>query len=166
MTLDKFWSMVAKVHRDADGDMDTKCQLLAEELRKLPPAEVQSFSEHFDSCSDQAYAWELWAAAYIIGGGCSDDAFSDFRATLISLGRETFERVLANPDALTDMDVDEENAFYEGYQYPVIEVYKGQTGDLPRRTTPHPDSPSGTPWDEDTVAQLYPRLAARHGFRS
>lgn len=62
------------------------------------------------------------------------------------------------------MEVDEDSAFYEGYQYPVIEVYKAMTGSLPMRTTPHPESPSGTPWDEDTVAELYPRLAEKHGF--
>ena len=166
MTLEQFWNIVENVHRTSDGDMDTKCELLTQELRKLPAPEVKSFAEHFDSCNDRAYTWELWAAAYIIGGGCSDDAFSDFRATLISMGRDTFERVISNPDTLTDMEVAEDSAFYEGYQYPVIKVYKEMTGGLPMRSSPHPESPSGTQWDEDTVADLYPRLAQKHGFAS
>lgn len=34
------------------------------------------------------YRRDLWAAAYIIGGGCSDDSFIDFRAGLIAQGHE------------------------------------------------------------------------------
>jgi hypothetical protein len=164
MTIDQFWGIIEKIHLESGGDMDAKSELLAEELRKLPAPEVRSFGDHFDDCEDRAYTWELWAAAYIIGGGCSDDAFSDFRATLISMGRTAFERAVANPDVLTDMDLDEGSAFYEGFQYPVIETYQEMTGNLPERTKPHPESPSGKDWDEETVAELYPRLAEKHGY--
>jgi hypothetical protein len=144
--------------------MEAKCELLGGALGKLPPAEVKAFAGQFDDCDDKACTWELWAAPYIIGGGCSDDAFSDFRATLLSMGRETFERVVADPNALTDMDLDEDSAFYEGYQYIVTAVYKKMTGELPMRAKSLPDAPSGTRWEEETVAKLYPRLAQKHGF--
>src|SRR5215470_19141756 len=108
MTLEQFWNIVEKVHCASDGDMDKKCELLAAELRRLPLDEVHSFHAHFDECYDRAYNWELWAAAYIIGGGCSDDGFSDFRSTLISMGRQTFEQALADAQSLADMDYDAE----------------------------------------------------------
>lgn len=38
--------------------------------------------------------------AYLIGGGCSDDRFSDFTAGLVALGREWYERASACPDSL------------------------------------------------------------------
>lgn len=164
MTLDQFWDIVEKVHRNCDGDMDRKCELLDEELRKLPVAEIKSFVDHFDDCNDRAYTWELWAAAYIIGGGCSDDSFSDFRATLISMGRETFERTLADPESLAELDYDAEHAHYEGYQYVSTQVYEDLTGELPIRVKPHPKSPSGTDWEEDKVAELYPKLAEKYGY--
>ncbi len=82
---------------------------------------------------DKAFTHSLWAAAYIIGGGCSDDAFADFRATLISHGRATFERVLKNPETLADMDLTEETAFYEGFQY-VVTMSARLTGALPKRS--------------------------------
>ncbi|OSP39974.1 hypothetical protein B7767_28795 [Streptomyces sp. 13-12-16] len=47
----------------------------------------------------------LWAAAYVINGGCSDDGFDYFRGWLIAQGRETFERVVADPDALAELPV-------------------------------------------------------------
>ena len=145
--------------------MDKKCELLDAELRQLPLDEIRSFRGHFDDCEGRAYNWELWAAAYIIGGGCSDDSFSDFRSTLISMGRQTFERALASPQTLADMDYNAEFAHYEGYQYVpssvVRELFDGQK--LPR-AHPHPTEPSGKPWNEDEVALLYPKLAAKYEF--
>lgn len=48
------------------------------------------------------YRWDVWAAAYLIGGGCSDDSFMDFRAGLIGLGREWYARAAACPDVLAE----------------------------------------------------------------
>jgi hypothetical protein len=166
MTLDQFWNIVEKVHLVSEGDMDKKCELLDAELRRLPLDEVRSFHDYFYECFDRAYNWELWAAAYIIGGGCSDDKFSDFRSTLISMGRQTFERALADPQSLADIDYDSETADYEGYQYVPTQVERDLSGgqDFPR-TRPHPNDPSGTIWDEDKVADLYPRLAKKYDYK-
>jgi len=166
MTLDQFWTIIEKVHRDSSGDMDKKCEMLEAELRCLPLDEVRSFNRHFDECEDRAYTWELWAAAYIIGGGCSDDAFSDFRATLISMGRQTFEQALADPQSLADMGYDAKIAHYEGYQYvpTSVEAALGDGQTFPRYQ-PHPSEPSGQPWDENTVTELYPRLAENYDCR-
>jgi len=165
MTLDQFWDIVEKVHRDSGGDMDRKCELLESELRRLSLEEVRSFHRHFDDCEDRAYTWELWAAAYIIGGGCSDDAFSDFRATLISTGRQIFERAVADPQSLADMDYDAESAHYEGYQYVPTKVERELGGgQRSPRFQPLPAEPSGNSWEEDKVAELYPKLAAKYDY--
>ena len=163
MTLDQFWDIVEKVHTASGGDMDRKCELLDAELRRLPLDEVLSFHAHFYDCQDRAYTWELWAAAYIIGDGCSDDKFSDFRSTLISMGRQTFERTLADPESLADMDYDPATADYEGYQYvpSTVERDLGGGKQFPR-PNPHPAKPSGKDWEEDKVAALFPRLAKKH----
>ena len=74
MTVEKFWRIVDKVHRDSKGSMSAKRMLLRKVLRKLPPKEVRSFDAHFGDCEARSYTWELWAAAYIIAGWCSDDS--------------------------------------------------------------------------------------------
>ena len=165
MTTDGFWKIVDRVHAASKGDMDAKCELLRKELRKLPAKEIRSFEEHFADCEARAYSWELWAAAYIIGGGCSDDMFMDFRATLISMGKATFERVVSSPGVLVDMDVSEENAFYEGYQYIAADVYEDIAGkDMPVHSKPHPKKPSGKEWKESEAASVFPELAKKHHF--
>lgn len=166
MTLDQFWNIVDRVHRASGGDMDKKCQLLDAELRRLSLDEVLSFDAHFTECVDRAYHWPLWAAAYIMGSGCGDDGFWDFRSTLISMGRDTFERAMADPQSLAELDLEDGDEMqWEGYQYVPSRVEEALSGgrEFPRSRL-HPKDPSGEPWDESTVAQLYPKLAERYGY--
>ncbi|MFH8443276.1 DUF4240 domain-containing protein [Streptomyces sp. NPDC018026] len=53
---------------------------------------------------DGVYRWDVWAAAYLIGGGCPDDRFSDFTAGLVALGRDWYEQTATCPDALAEED--------------------------------------------------------------
>jgi len=48
------------------------------------------------------YRWDVWAAAYLTGGACSDDAFVDFRAGIIAQGHGWYEKVAASPENLAD----------------------------------------------------------------
>lgn len=45
------------------------------------------------------YRYDLWAAAYLIGGGCSDDSFTDFRAGLIGQGCDWYEQATTSSDS-------------------------------------------------------------------
>jgi hypothetical protein len=171
MTRQEFWVIVEGVHQSAGGDMPRKCALLTTALRSLSAAEVESFSIHFDECDDEAFSWSLWAAAHIMGGGCDDDAFANFRATLISMGRKTFEMVVAAPESLVDVEIDPKQAFYEGYQYVAMTVYEETTGNPPARGGRAGDEtideikPTGRRWREERVRDLYPRLATKYASR-
>jgi len=164
MTVDKFWKIVDRVNAASEGDMDEKCSLLKGELEKLSVEEVASFQSHFDDAMDRAYTWPLWAAAYIMNGGCSDDSFMDFRATLISMGQKTFEKVLADPESLADIGPEDGDEFiYEGYQYAPAEVLEEIAPDQKfPRAKKRPAEPSGERWDEDSVDEVLPRLAEKY----
>lgn len=157
----RFWEIVGSVHDRSDGDMDSKCDLIRDAISKLPGREASAFSALFESKMDSAYSWPLWGAAYVINGGCSDDAFADFRASLISRGHTAFERAIADPDSLATDEFDEEVWFHEGYQYAVADGAKVAAGSVPMRVSPHPDEPTGQAWDEESVYGLYPKLAEK-----
>ena len=108
--------IVEEVHEASKGDMDRKCELLRDRLAGFSKEEVTAFSDHFDQAWGDAYTWELWGAAYVIQGGCSDDSFSDFRATLISLGREVYSKALADPESLADLAIDDALLFLKNAQ--------------------------------------------------
>lgn len=160
MDEQKFWSMVQTAHEQSAGDMDEKCERIQEAVSKLSGPDAATFSAIFDAKLAAAYAWPLWGAAYVINGGCGDDSFSDFRAALISRGREAFESALADPDSLALVEFDEEAWFYEGYQYAVMEGAEAALGSTPP-ASPHPAEPSGQRWSEESVYGLFPRLAAK-----
>jgi hypothetical protein len=167
--LDQFWNIVETVHRASNGDMDRKCKLLDAELRRLTLDEVRAFQSEMVECERRAFRWELWAAACIIGGGCDHDGFSDFRSTLISMGREVFERALADPQSLADMDYDAQVSRYEGYKYVADNVLWDLTdgewipSGRPYPTVP-PTAPSGRRWADVKFAEVYPKLAAKYGY--
>jgi hypothetical protein len=159
MDESQFWELVQRAHDAAGDDMDRKGQVLKQELSKLSKNDALAFADLFDAMRAKAYSYDLWGAAYIIHGGCGDDTFSDFRASLISPDRAAFERAVSDPDSLADEEIDENVWFYEGYQYDVTDGVKAVAGSRPmRRIAP---SPSGRRWEESELRTLYPKLAAR-----
>ena len=156
-----FWNLIQGADDVAAGDMDEKCAAIKAAVSALPPSEAIAFCTLFDAAMDRAYAWPLWAAAYIINGGCGDDTFSDFRASLISRGRSAYQAALANPESLATEDFDEDTWFYEGYQYAVKEGVRASAGAVPNRATPHPAEPTGKQWAEETVYDLFPTLTRK-----
>jgi len=165
MTTDEFWAIVERVHLGSGGDMDRKCELLGQSLRELPAGEIQSFDGHFSACYYGAYTQDLWGAAYIICGGCSDDKFTDFRSTLISMGRAIFERAMADPESLAEQNIDGESAAYEGYQYVAYRVYEEKTGVAVPPDKPHPKRTRGVAFKEWELEKRFPKLVAKYGYK-
>src|SRR5262245_22449335 len=105
MTEEAFWHIIEQSRREfdpalRDGNMDRQAELLREVLSELPADDVQAFRSVFSELHHRAYRWDLWGAAYVIGGGCSDDGFMDFRDWLISMGRDVYEEALSAPASL------------------------------------------------------------------
>jgi hypothetical protein len=174
----RFWKLIDASRRDALGRkrrrgedlLDVHMKALTEALRGLPPAEVVDFQERFWEVHGRAYRWDLWAAAYWLCGGCGNDGFTDFRACLISLGREAYRRILADPDALADVAGRPDAPYMqgEGFQYVAPRVYRELTGrDMPEPAgpAPGPAKPAGKridPEDKDVMRRRFPRLVAKY----
>lgn len=100
MDIDRFWHLVESARSSAAAGGVTFDEALVRLLAGLPPQEILEYAERFGEVHGALYRWDVWAAAYVIGGGCSDDSFMDFRAGVIALGREWYERAAAAPDSL------------------------------------------------------------------
>ena len=48
--------------------------------------DILQYQERFDEVHAALYRWDVWGAAYLIAGVCSDDSFVDFRAGLRAQG--------------------------------------------------------------------------------
>ena|SRR5689334_16669837 len=170
MDESEFWSIVGASKAESDGSFEGRAEALAKKLSTLSPDKIAAFERQFMVLTYKAYSWDLWGAAYVINGGCSDDGFTDFRSWVISMGRDVYERAVNDPESLADIEVGpggEEDASFEEFAYVAGRVYEEKTGkDLPRDTSlVHPSDPSGEPFEEDSdaLAERYPRLSAKYG---
>jgi Protein of unknown function (DUF4240) len=154
----QFWTIIEECHSTSRGNVDQKDQLIKAAIRRLSRNETLVFYRIFQRMMDTAFTWPLWGAAYVVNGGCGDDSFTDFRASLISRGRAVFNKAVADPDSLAEDVIDVSNWFHEGFQYAILEEVKKNIGAHPGRVSPLPSSPAGPRWTEATVKKLYPRL--------
>ena len=168
MNKDSFWTIVGNAIAAAGADPEQKRAGLKQELEKLSAEDVFAFQKEFDQRRKEANTWELWAAAYIINGGCGDDTFGDFGCSLIMQGRDVFEKAARNPDSLAELKIEDpdEELFYEGFQYVGVDVYEAKTGqDMPSTEVDYFGEPTGEEWDEDStddLRRLCPKICEKY----
>ncbi|MFF8015576.1 DUF4240 domain-containing protein [Streptomyces sp. NPDC007929] len=73
MNTDRFWNIIESARSSAAISGVPFDEALVELLAGHPPQEILEYVERFDEVHDALYRWDVWAAAYLIGGGCSDD---------------------------------------------------------------------------------------------
>ena len=163
-----FWKLIDSTRAEADGDHDGHVEILKERLQALEPAEIVAFDRVFRECSAGAYTWGLWGAAYIIGGGCSDDGFIDFRGWLISKGQKAYEDAIRDPESLIRVVTEEDgDCQYEGFQYVASQAWEAKTGkgmnEFPAQRVEEPREPVGRRWAEegDELERRFPRLSKK-----
>ena len=166
MNKDLFWKLMLETNKSSAGEPHVQQELIEQKLGQLPADEIIEFNNIFQELINQAYDWTLWAAAYIVNGGCSDDCFMDFRGWLIGQGEEIYTKALANPDSLSELDHLEEDMEWEGYGYLAFTVYEKKTGnEMPENPAlSHRSEPSGEEWDEDELDKLLPKLSEKHAW--
>ncbi len=153
MNIDEFWNIISKGKSSEESTI-----IIRNELKKLPSNEIKFYQQHFNHLIEQAYCWDLWGAAYIIEGGCSDDSFLYFRYGLIAKGKEVYENALNNPDSLAMLgaEVDIEN---ELFGYVAQQVYEELIGrEMPINESGIFVDPVGKEWDFDDKDENSKRL--------
>lgn len=109
MDVEDFWSLLEAARTDAAaaaaGDLPDGKALAAALVDRLAGTSRQAIFEYehcFERLDSALNRWDVWAAAYLINRGCSDDSFMDFRAGVVAQGRNWYERAVARPDSLAD----------------------------------------------------------------
>ncbi len=178
MNNDEFWGIIEQSRGGIlPGIMDEEAterqqEKLATLLEALSPESVVSFDAAMREMHRQSNHWDLWGVAYIIGGGCSDDAFEYFRRWLLAQGRETFERTVRDPESLVAIiPAGDENILdAEGFFYVAGDVYEAKTGkdlmDLVPTPEPGASEPRGDIWTEDDLPERFPKTWAKFGWNS
>lgn len=102
MDADGFWQLIESAREHSGDDTEAVALRAADLLAAMPPEEIIAAQQLLWDQLAASYAAPLWAAAYVINGGCSDDMFDYFRGWLVLQGRDVFAQALADPDCLAD----------------------------------------------------------------
>src|SRR5215813_640854 len=111
MDVDTFWSLIENAHEASGGDTGKQAELLTQVLSQFSEQELIEFDRIVYEMMWRSYQADLWEAAWVIGCGCSDDGFFDFRGWLIAQGKHVFEEAIRDPETVAE--VVEANRRYE-----------------------------------------------------
>ncbi|MGC4050728.1 MAG: DUF4240 domain-containing protein [Paludibaculum sp.] len=124
--------------------------------------EVSDFGLAFHERICDLNRWRVWGAGYLIAGGMSDDGFRYFRAWIIGKGKDVFEVAMREPDELGPFvdNPEVENELLEYVPVNILERRGVQEDPRDRSGRQVDGEPTGDPFDEETIADSYPKLAA------
>ncbi|MBC8060088.1 MAG: DUF4240 domain-containing protein [Clostridiaceae bacterium] len=159
-----FWELIDQSLKESDGELSVQYEELLSVLSNVSVEEIIEFHKIFNKHYIESYTSDLWAAAYIINGGCSDDGFDYFRGWLISRGKDVFEKALKDPSSIADIiDIEEfEEAEFEEILYLADDAYTMKTNkkDFYDLVKPVKYTKIELAWSEDEgcLKKMFPRL--------
>ena len=176
MEKKEFWRLIEQ-SREVN-----QAKWLTEELVQKELDEVLDFEFLFQGLMNDSYQSRLWGAAFVLMGGCSDDAFDYFRGWLIGQGEEIYNKVMKDPEFLADY-INEDNLDDEGFPQNEELLSVGvdaytliKTGDIEWDDDIHNELLEALDkkglqsvtdiefdWEEDDLENLFPVLWGRFG---
>ncbi len=167
MNEDDFWAVVEAARRHSHGDPDAMAEYLQARFYDAHDRTIIEFHSHLVVANRRLYTWTHGEAADLICGSLGDDGFTDWRSWVITLGRHTFEQVVANPDNIADVEDLEGGCALaaELFGSAVAGIYYDRHGyddaDFPT-LEPGAEAPRGTKLSgPDAVRAALPRLSRR-----
>lgn len=166
----EFWGLIKRA-KDKAEDTYEQVEILTEILAQRSEEDIIEFEKIFHRLYVASYTSPLWAAAYIINGGCSDDGFDYFRGWLIAQGKDVYYKSIDHPDYLAKIISDEDmgEAECEDMLYVAGKAYESKTGkdyeqflDL---FSPEPYPDINLDWNEtgDDLKNRFPQLWKKFG---
>ncbi|MEV4887928.1 DUF4240 domain-containing protein [Nonomuraea sp. NPDC055795] len=102
MDVDGFWELVGRSGQET-ANRHERVVWLEEHLSRLSAEEIVDYQAWFTLCANRACTWDMYAVCWTITGFGSSDGFEYFVDWLISLGRETFEKITECPDRILEL---------------------------------------------------------------
>ncbi|HZI29135.1 MAG TPA: DUF4240 domain-containing protein, partial [Gemmatimonadaceae bacterium] len=133
--------------------------VLGELLRAFKAADIKRFGSLYARNMRKLYHWNVWALAYAARGGCSDDAFEEFRAWLILQGDPGLLDLAVKDPARAALHVPADPELPDGAcVWMIQEAHLQRTGvplELPMIDL---DKPKGKEWPEEAFEAMFPEL--------
>ena len=142
---------------------------LRKALLKLSEDQFHSYTDSWETTVNLLYSYKHWLAFNILlNNRCNEDRFDDCANTLMLYGRDTFFKVLNNPDDLADLDnfAGLERAtllFINGWEdrYPGEILPRGV--DLDWAIKDYPVEMTDLAREQEIIEKQYPKLCKKYG---
>lgn len=175
MSKDDFWNLVDEVKNACGQNQDKYLDMLKARLKERGPDHAQDFHDIVHAYEKLAYKYGLWSASELMGRSM-DDSFIDFRAWLISQGKEAYFSALKDPDTMADLDPGD-GYWFESFTYAGDSVLEELTGES---AYDHTDKAAyekivealkvdidygegiNYPYECEEIAEYFPRLYERY----
>ena len=158
MEPDVFWEVIGAV---GDHSVPAHVEAVVARLEQFKATAIKAFDAHLQELNRAAYRNDIWALAYLLYDGCSDDSFAAFRCWLILQGQEVFEATLADPN---NFDIGLFRTHFEGaialLDAPLI-AYDARSGKAMKRKYLKLGPLGGDDLDEDAFEDLLPGIAEK-----
>ncbi len=132
MDITKFWQLIDETRIASNGDVNKQAALLVDKVASLSVEEIIEYERIFDKLERRVRnRHDLSDIADFIGGGLGDDGLLDFAGWLIGQGQVTYDKVLADPEALADIVSveDHDHIVAESLLYAAYYAYEKKTGE-------------------------------------
>jgi hypothetical protein len=160
-----FWSLLAKARKRGATSACDCC--LTRYLKKLSDEEVSDFVLMLYEKVCDLNNWRVWGAGEVITPYMSGDSFHYFRTWIVGVGKKAFEAALKDPDSLGPFIDDSEgeiNIDNEALEYVAVKILQERGVKIDPRDRcgrNADDEPSGEPFEIESVAASFPKLAAQ-----
>ncbi|MEM0936699.1 MAG: DUF4240 domain-containing protein [Pseudomonadota bacterium] len=158
MDLDVFWEVIGT---PGEESLPVQVEAVAARLERFKVTAIKKFDKQLQEHHRAAHRTDIWALAYLLCDGCSDDSFAAFRCWLMLQGRAVFEDTLATPDAF---DVARFRTQFEGalalLDVPLL-AHEARSGKAMTRKFVPVGALQGADVSERGFASLLPGVAAR-----
>lgn len=122
ITEQQFWDIIERSNKGKN---------LVDILMPLTKQEIIGYVYWWNHFNIISYRQDLWAVAYVVLGGCSDDGFDYFRFWLVARGKDVYYAALENADSLCNQFLNLPSDEYpeaEVLDYAYIEVFNERFG--------------------------------------
>lgn len=126
---DFFWSVIDKTLHQTSSQKQ-QLTLLSVLLSGFRLEEIIGFTLRTNMLLYQSYNSDMWCAAELMNGICSDDSFEYFRNWVISRGKDVYYAARVNPDSLIEQAVAGQKSYeFEEFWYLGADAFELETGE-------------------------------------
>lgn len=161
----EFWRLLDET-RPATENPEAHAGALTERLVGQGLDSTLAFDRDMETAMTALYTWDLWGAAYLALGGCSDDAFTYLRAWAVGSGEVTWALAAHEPEALflnllaanDPRSLGQRLDQGEHLLYAAGKAHEALTGRWINAARAPDDGPQGVPWAESDLPHRFPDL--------